>query len=256
MPTPGLNALSSMVQSHGSDLSPTVEMYLKAIVRVYDGEGPVSTSVVARELSVSAASASAMLKRLDADGYVSHEGRLGVIPTASGTRVGALTLRRQCLAERLLVDHLNIPWELAAAEACRLEHAISPLVEHHLAAFVGNPTTCPHGHPIPNEDGTLWRHDAALQMSELAVDAATHVLEVGHDMPELLRFLAEIGLLPGAEVVVKQRERIAGLMTLGLAEGERTVSLQLGKAIVVHDPRQGQTRPPRVCESAGSGSDA
>ena len=39
-------------------------------------------------------------------------------------------------------------------------------------------------------------------------------------------------------------------MTLGLAEGERTVSLQLGKAIVVHDPRQGQTRPPNLGELA------
>jgi DtxR family Mn-dependent transcriptional regulator len=236
MATPGLSPMSAMVQSHGADLSPTIEMYLKVIVCMYDGEGPVSTSVVARELSVSAASASAMLKRLDTEGYVTHEGRHGVFPTARGAVVGALTLRRQCLAERLLVDHLRIPWELAAAEACRLEHAISPLVEHHLAEFTGNPTTCPHGHPIPNEDGSRWRHDGALELSELPVNAPTYVLEVSHDMPELLKFLAEIGLMPRAEVVVRQRERVAGLMTLGLADGDRTVSLQLGKSIVVYDP--------------------
>ncbi len=78
MATPGLNSLSSMVQSHDSDLSPTeVEMPLKAIVLMYDGEGP---SRPPSPLSITSASASAMLKRLDADGYVSHEGRLGVVP--------------------------------------------------------------------------------------------------------------------------------------------------------------------------------
>jgi len=118
------------------DLSPNVEMYLKVIVRLYGGDGPVSTSAVARELAVSAPSASVMLKRLDADGFVTHEGRQGVIPTPLGSRVGAITLRRQLLAERLLVDRLGISWEVATGEACRLEHAISPLVEQQLAAFL------------------------------------------------------------------------------------------------------------------------
>lgn len=141
------------------EVSPNVEMYLKSIVRLYDGVDPVSTSAIAQELAVSAASASAMLKRLDAEGYVTHDGRHGVIPTISGALIGALTLRRQRLAERLLVDHLGVSWELASAEACRLEHAISPMVERRLAQFLNEPTTCPHGHPIPREDGSQWHQD-------------------------------------------------------------------------------------------------
>jgi hypothetical protein len=74
--------------------------------------------------------------------------------TSRGRRIGALTLRRQLLAERLLVDRLGVSWDIAAAEACRLEHAISPVVEQRLADFLGSPQTCPHGHPIPCEDGT------------------------------------------------------------------------------------------------------
>src|SRR5580700_8164938 len=116
------------VQPDENEDSPNVEMYLKSIVRLYDGSDPVPTSAIAQELAVSAASASAMLKRLDSDGYVRHEGRHGVIPTHTGARIGALTLRRQRLAERLLVDCLGVSWEVASAEACRLEHAISPLV--------------------------------------------------------------------------------------------------------------------------------
>jgi len=218
------------------EVSPNVEMYLKTIVRLCGNGQPVPTSAIAQELSVSAASASAMLKRLDAEGYVAHDGRHGVVPTEAGARIGALTLRRQRLAERLLVDHLGIPWELSAAEACRLEHAISPLVERRLAEFMRHPTTCPHGHPIPREDGEMWNHARALELADLPLGVETAVLEVMHDMPELLGFLAEIGLRPGVRISVEKRERAVGLLTITVNGRPHTVSAQLAAAIVVADP--------------------
>jgi len=218
------------------DLSPNVEMYLKVIVRLYGGDGPVSTSAVARELAVSAPSASVMLKRLDADGFVTHEGRQGVIPTPLGSRVGAITLRRQLLAERLLVDRLGISWEVATGEACRLEHAISPLVEQQLAAFLESPSTCPHGHPIPHADGRIWRHDDAIALTDLDLDAEATVLAVPHDMPELLRFLAETKIGPGANVTLRQRDRIVGLLTLDVDGRSRVVSLPLANNILMRKP--------------------
>jgi DtxR family Mn-dependent transcriptional regulator len=218
------------------EVSPNVEMYLKSIVRLFDGSEPVPTSAIAHELAVSAASASAMLKRLDSDGYVRHEGRHGVIPTHTGARIGALTLRRQRLAERLLVDCLGVSWEVASAEACRLEHAISPLVEHHLAKFMGDPTTCPHGHPIPREDGSLWKHDGAVDLSDVAIGIPSIVLEVKNEIPELLRFLAEIGVRPGVAVSVVSRERAVGLQTIEVAGTKHAVSVQLAAAVVVRDP--------------------
>ena len=218
------------------EVSPNVEMYLKSIVRLYDGAEPVPTSAIAAELSVSPASASAMLKRLDSEGYVVHEGRHGVIPTPAGKRIGALTLRRQRLAERLLVDHLGVPWELAGPEACRLEHAISPLVEQRLAEFMADPTTCPHGHPIPRADGTLWKYDGSIELDEIPLGIAATVLEVKHDMPELLKFLSQINLRPGANVAVVKRERAVGLQTISVDGKEHTVSIQLAGDILVRDP--------------------
>src|SRR5579864_1119711 len=215
------------------EVSPNVEMYLKSIVRLYDGEEPVSTSAIAQELAVSAASVSAMLKRLDADGYVRHEGRHGVVPTPAGARIGAVTLRRQRLAERLLVDCLGISWEVAGFEACRLEHAISPLVEEQLAAFLGNPTTCPHGHPIPSPDGTLWQHEHAVELVDLPLQTSARVVEVKHDIPELLKFLADIGLRPGVDVLVKHRERAVGLLTVDVNKKTHTISAQLAGDILV-----------------------
>jgi len=219
------------------EVSPNVEMYLKSIVRLFDGTEPVPTSAIAHELAVSPASASSMLKRLDSEGYVRHEGRHGVIPTQTGARIGALTLRRQRLAERLLVDCLGVSWEAASAEACRLEHAISPLVERHLAAFMGNPTTCPHGHPIPREDGSLWQHDDTIDLADVALGVPAVVLEVKNEIPELLRFLDEIGVKPGVSVSVVSRERAVGLQTIEVNSKKHAVSVQLAAAVVVRNPQ-------------------
>lgn len=225
-----------MVEPDEPEVSPNVEMYLKSIVRLYDGHEPVSTSAVAQELAVSAASASSMLKKLDADGYVVHEGRHGVTPTPAGSRIGAVTLRRQRLAERLLVDCLGISWEVAGIEACRLEHAISPLVEQHLSKFLNEPSTCPHGHPIPHRDGTLWHHEGAIDLTDLPLNVPATVLEVKHDIPELLRFLAEIGICPGVGLTAKHRERAVGLLTVELGGREHTISAQLAGDILVRQP--------------------
>ena len=219
------------------EVSPNVEMYLKSIVRLFDGSEPVPTSAIAHELAVSPASASSMLKRLDSEGYVRHEGRHGVIPTPAGARIGALTLRRQRLAERLLVDCLGVSWEAASAEACRLEHAISPLVERHLAKFMGDPTTCPHGHPIPREDGSLWQHDDAIDLADVALNLPALVLEVKNEIPELLRFLDEIGVKPGVSVSVISRERAVGLQTIDVGGKKHAVSVQLAAAVVVRNPQ-------------------
>jgi len=220
------------------ELSPNVEMYLKTLVRLFDGNGPVTTTAIAKDLSVMTPSASTMLKRLDAEGFVTHEGRHGAVPTEIGARVGARTLRRQLLTERLLVEHLGVPWELAASEACRLEHSISPLVERGLSAFLGAPPTCPHGHPVPHEDGTLWRHERTLALSELAAGIDATVVTVPHDMPELLTFLANAQLLPGAPVCVHQRDQIVGLLTVLVNGVMRVVSLQLASAIKIRQLEQ------------------
>lgn len=234
-----MSALKSApaVATDEHEVSPNVEMYLKSIVRLFDGAEPVPTSAIAHELAVSPASASSMLKRLDSEGYVRHEGRHGVIPTQTGARIGALTLRRQRLAERLLVDCLGVSWEAASAEACRLEHAISPLVERHLAAFMGNPTTCPHGHPIPREDGALWQHEGAIDLADVALGVPAVVLEVKNEIPELLRFLDEIGVKPGVSVSVVSRERAVGLQTIAVGGDKHAVSVQLAAAVVVRNPQ-------------------
>ena len=119
---------------------------------------------------------------------------------------------------------------------------IRTLVEHHLAHFLNEPTTCPHGHPIPRADGSLWQHDRAIDLIDLPLDVPAKVLEVKHEVPELLRYLGEIGLRPGVVVKLKKLERAIGLITIEVAGKKHTVSVPLASDVLVRDPVNAKAR--------------
>lgn len=144
-----------------SHFAESFEMYMKAIYRLeYEGSG-ATTSMLAAELSVSPASVSGMLKKLVSDGYVQHEARGDVKLTPQGLHEAVRVVRRNRLAERLLADVLGMPGPEVHDEACILEHAITDRVEERLVAVLGDPKTCPHGHPIPPSEESRSKGAAA-----------------------------------------------------------------------------------------------
>jgi putative ABC transport system ATP-binding protein len=58
-------------------------------------------------------------------------------------------VRRHRLAERLFKDTFRIDGHEAHSQACKFEHIISPELDQRICSFLGHPTTCPHGNPIP-----------------------------------------------------------------------------------------------------------
>ncbi len=127
-------------------------MYMKAIYRLEREGSGAATSLLAGELGVAPASVSEMVKKLASDGFVEHEARGDVTLTSKGLEVATRVVRRNRLAERLLTDILGMPLEAVYAEACILEHAITENVEERLVRVLGDPKTCPHGHPIPQRE--------------------------------------------------------------------------------------------------------
>ena len=61
-------------------------------------------------------------------------------------------VRRHRLAERLFKDTFRIDDHEAHSQACKFEHIISPELDEKICSFLGHPTTCPHGNPIPPGD--------------------------------------------------------------------------------------------------------
>lgn len=129
--------------------------------------------------------------------------RRGITLTTKGERIARTMVRRHRLSERFLTDMLGIDWEAAHREACKLEHVISPEVEEKLAEILGNPATCPHGHPIPDEKGRIGKH-SSKQLCDCAIDERGRIDRVEEEEPQMLKYLASLGLLPDVEVEVKE----------------------------------------------------
>jgi DtxR family transcriptional regulator, Mn-dependent transcriptional regulator len=207
-------------------------MYMKAIYRL-EREGPgVTTSALATELGVAPASVSGMLKKLVNEGYVEHEVRGDIELTQKGLEVAVGVVRRNRLAERLLTDVLGMPWDEVYAEACILEHAITDRVEERLVAALGNPQTCPHGHPIPPKDLTEPVR-GGIPLAQVEAGESATVSGVTEQMPEILRYLGQVGLRPGARVRVEEKAPLGGPLTIDVAGGRHAISLELARMVMV-----------------------
>lgn len=180
----------------------STEEYLEAIFRLQRRDRAVTIKALADELGVSPPSASEMVRRLHDAGLVRKRDKRGVRLTAKGELEGAALVRRHRLSERFLVDYLDMPWDAVHDEACKLEHVLSPEVEARLAEQLGHPRTCPHGHVIPDTDGSLVEEElrplASLEPGETGVIGC-----IAQEDAELLRYLGSLGLVPETTVEVQ-----------------------------------------------------
>jgi DtxR family transcriptional regulator, Mn-dependent transcriptional regulator len=127
---------------------------LKAIAALQTPSSDAAPSEIALRTGTSRAFVTKMLKAMHADGLVAYEAYRGVRLTPEGERLATELARHHRLLERFLTDVLGFSSAGAHQEAERLEHVISEEFEERLAAFLNHPTTCPHGSPIPNADGS------------------------------------------------------------------------------------------------------
>ena len=179
---------------------PPVEEYLETIQSLTEEGTTVIQARIAQRLGRSAPSVSEMLDRLTADGYIHRSGRT-IALTEQGRVLADSVIRKHRLAERLLVDVIGLPWHKAHLEAGRWEHVISDEVEERLVELLGNPTTCPHGNPIPGRPRGPAAPRPARSAWPTSSPGETVRLERITEEVELdmasLEYLDEHGLIPG-----------------------------------------------------------
>jgi len=209
----------------------SAEEYLEALFKLQRGGGAVTVRRLADELSVSPPSVSQMLGRLRAAGLV-NEADHGVALTAQGEAEGARLVRRHRLSERFLVDYLGMPWDAVHDEACKFEHVLSPEVEARLAEQLGDPRTCPHGHAIPGEDGTL-PDDPLRPLAELDAGERGVIGCIAEEDGELLRYLGSLGLLPDTAVEVESIAPFGGPLLVRVAGSQYALGREVAGKILV-----------------------
>src|SRR3954468_6978333 len=184
-----------MAKLHFVDtVTSAVEDYAKAIYALESrDDGVVTNNALAERLGVSAASASAMVKKLAGLGLVRHEPYKGVRLTADGLKVALEVLRHHRLLERYLAEELGVPWDRVHDEAEILEHVLSEDLEALMAAKLGHPTIDPHADPIPTA-GLQSVDPDTVSLEDLDIGARGCFVRISDSDPEMLRYLGARGI--------------------------------------------------------------
>ena len=196
-----------------------VEDYLQILHYLTRDGCVVIAARLAERMNVTPPTVTATLQRMERDGLIEHGPRKEVLLTEKGRRVAENIVRRHALAERLLTDLLHMPWHESHEEAHGVEHALTPKIEARLLDALGNPTTCPHGNPIPGL-GKLSAEEFPLDRAETGDELVIErITEEAEEDLQLMRYLQERGVEPGARMTVREATPFNALLVLEGALG-------------------------------------
>jgi DtxR family Mn-dependent transcriptional regulator len=190
------------------------EEYCEAIFELREDDLDVIQARIAERLHVSRPAVSEMIRRMTTEGLVTVDE--GIRLTTKGMALAESVVRRHRLAERFLTDILGLSWAEAHVEAGRWEHVLSTSVEAAINRMLENPTTCPHGNPIPGAD---YRQPELIALSALHVGDGFTVTRIPEELeftPGLLDFLEDNDVLPGR----------TGVLTAASPDGTVTVKIE------------------------------
>jgi DtxR family transcriptional regulator, Mn-dependent transcriptional regulator len=221
-------------------LSEAVQDYLKAIYKLQQTGGVVSTSALAEAMGVAAPSATGMVKRLAGLKLVRHHPYRGVLLTKTGQKMALEVVRHHRLLELYLAEALGYSWDKVHEEAERLEHVISEEFEEKIFQALGQPTRDPHGEPIPGRDGTLVAVELE-RLSDLPVGASGVIRQVSDSEAEMLRYLGARGLVPDAMVKILDKAPFNGPITLQTGKNSHVLGRDLAGHVWVEISTNGET---------------
>ena len=209
-----------------------IQDYLREIYKIQASGDRATTTAIAKRMGVAPSSATSMLKKLAALGLAEHAPYRGVELSEAGAKIALEVIRHHRLLEQYLAQTLGLGIDAVHDEADRLEHVISEELEARIDEQLGYPTHDPHGDPIPdaglNVDRTSLRSLEALSPGEEAT-----VRRIPDGDPGLLRYLAELTLVPGRKVTMRRSEPFGGPVTVDVGGSEHPISRELAGQIGV-----------------------
>ncbi len=213
-------------------ITPVMREYLGEIYRLERTPEGVTTSALAERLEVSASAVARMLRRLDQVGMLIHVPYQGVKLTSPGERAALRSIRRHRLLEVFLVKVMGFGWDEVHEQAHGLQLSITDAFEDRMDAVAGNPSHCPHGDPIPTKDGEIAPvNDQPLL--EAPVGAAGVLRRVKTDDSDKLRYLAQLGLVPGVPLEVLARAPFNGPLRIKAKGVEHVLGAELAQTLRV-----------------------
>jgi DtxR family transcriptional regulator, Mn-dependent transcriptional regulator len=209
-------------------ITATVEDYLKAIYELTQEHERALTNEIAEQMGVTAASTTGMIQRLASaqPPLVDYQKHRGAALTPEGQQNALEVIRRHRLIEAFLQAKLGYSWDEVHEEADRLEHVISEELEERISQALGDPAYDPHGDPIPTRDFHMPGRSTA-RMSELKPGDRASVSRINDADPNLLRYLASIGLMPNSQVAILASSPLDGNLQIQIDDRPPPVVLGL-----------------------------
>ncbi|GIK54462.1 MAG: metal-dependent transcriptional regulator [Chloroflexi bacterium] len=212
--------------------SAAMREYLAEIYRLEEETTTVSTTSLADRLNVSAPAVPRMLKRLRNAGYVKHVPYQGFELTELGRQEALKEIRRHRILEVFLVNVMGFSWDETHELADEMSKGLNDAITQRMAAMTNYPSRCPHGEPIPDDNGLLPPIVDSCIMN-LAVGSKGYVSRVRTHEPERLQYFATLGLVPGAKYEILGRAPFNGPMRLRVEREDVVIGVELTKSLWV-----------------------
>ncbi|NWG06790.1 MAG: metal-dependent transcriptional regulator [Chloroflexi bacterium] len=217
-------------------LTISIQDYLKHIYELTENGENASTNALARKLRISAPSVTGMVQKMASakPALVEYQKHQGVTLTKEGRRAALEVIRHHRLLEAWLVQTLGYSWDEVHEEAERLEHVISEDFERRIAAAMGHPLRDPHGELIPTADLKMPIEDStplsALRPTQTGTIQCVKAADTG-----LLRYLESLGLVPGAQIEVKEYSPFDHNLTVKVGRKTTVLGMNITSKIYIEE---------------------
>jgi DtxR family Mn-dependent transcriptional regulator len=217
-------------------LTVSIQDYLKHIYELTENGETASTNALATKLNVKPASVTGMVQKLASakPALVEYQKHQGATLTKEGRKAALEVIRHHRLIETWLVQTLGYSWDEVHEEAERLEHVISEDFERRIAAAMGHPMRDPHGELIPTADLKMPL-DNTTPLSALRPNQIGTVQCVKAADTELLRYLESLGLIPGAQIEVKEYSQFDHNLTVKVGRKLTVLGLNITSKIFIEE---------------------
>jgi len=123
-----------------------------------------------------------------------------------GRAEARMTVRRHRLAERLMMDILDIKGLSGDERACEFEHLLHHGVDTKICTLLNHPTTCPHGKPIPPgsccEQARKEGDVGVVALTEFKAGERGEIAYLSATDASKMQKLMSMGVLPGSDLEV------------------------------------------------------
>ncbi len=221
----------------------TMQRYAAEIFRLQQDHQLVSLSLLGLHVETSAQAVSRMIKRLVKKGYVKHEPYQGVRLTPEGEAIAMPSLRRHRLAEVFLVKIMKYDWASAHELSDQFEQGLNDELEDRIFELSGRPTRCPHGEPIPSKNGKIEQLND-LSLVDVPSGSKCIVSRVRTHNFDKLRYIAELGLVPGTSFQLLSCAPFQGPLRLKMKTHDPVIGYELSQSIWVEITQKGTGNNP------------